>query len=80
MLLSFMREHGLPALPPAPHHHDDLCVSFWRYAKPVGDAVPDAAEAGRMLAELHGALRAYPGELPLLAPPLSDIPRGLERL
>jgi Ser/Thr protein kinase RdoA (MazF antagonist) len=33
-----------------------------------------------MLGELHAALRDYPGELPLLAPPLSDIPRGLERL
>jgi len=33
-----------------------------------------------MQAELHAVLRDYPGDLPLLAPPLNDIPRGLERL
>jgi len=48
-----------------------------RYDNPVALT---AEVAGRLLAELHGALREYPGELPLLAPPLNDIPRGLARL
>lgn len=83
---AFLAARGAPVvppsdvLPPGPHHHDGLCVSFWRYVQPASDAVPDAPVAGRMLAELHAALRDYPGEMPVLAPPLNDIPRGLDRL
>ncbi|GAB1544434.1 aminoglycoside phosphotransferase family protein [Scytonema sp. NUACC21] len=67
-------------LPPGPHHYDGLTMSFWRYVQRVSDTLPEPAIVGRMLAELHVLLRDYPGELPLLAPPLNDIPRGLERL
>lgn len=67
-------------LPPIPHHYDGLTMTFWRYVQPISDAVPASDVTGRMLAELHVVLRDYPGELPLLAPPLNDIPRGLERL
>jgi hypothetical protein len=83
---AFLAGRGAPvvppsdALPPGPHRHDDLCVTFWRYVQPTSSAVPESPVAGRMLGELHAALRDYPGELPLLAPPLGDIPRGLERL
>ncbi|MBW4667928.1 MAG: aminoglycoside phosphotransferase family protein [Cyanomargarita calcarea GSE-NOS-MK-12-04C] len=66
-------------LPPLPHHHDGLSMSFWRYAQPISDVVSSAV-VGEMLAELHGVLRDYSGELPFLAPPLNDIPRGLERI
>jgi Ser/Thr protein kinase RdoA (MazF antagonist) len=55
-------------------------MTFWRYARPVSDAVPGPAVTGRMLAELHAVLREYPGDLPLLAPPLNDIPHGLARI
>lgn len=67
-------------LPPGPHVHDGLTISFWRYVAPSSDEVPAPAVAGRMLGELHQVLRDYPGELPLFAPPLGDIPRGLDRL
>ncbi len=67
-------------LPPGPHVHDGFAISFWTHVPPVTEEPPSPEVTGRMLAELHGALRDYPGELPLLAPPLSDIPRGLERL
>jgi hypothetical protein len=83
---AFLAGRGAPvvppsdALPPGPHHHDGLCVTFWRYVEPVSRDLPESAAASRMLGELHAALRDYPGELLLLAPPLSDIPRGLERL
>lgn len=82
----FLADRGAPVvapsdeLPAGPHHHDGLGVTFWRYIRPDPDHTPDAAETARMLADLHGALREYPGELPLLCPPLNDIPRGLERL
>lgn len=55
-------------------------MTFWRYVQPVSDAAPEPGVTGRILAELHVVLRDYPGDLPLLAAPLNDIPRGLERL
>lgn len=82
----FLAARGAPVvapsdeLPAGPHRHDGLVLTFWRYVRPDPDRIPDASETGRMLADLHTALREYPGELPLLAPPLNDIPRGLERL
>jgi Phosphotransferase enzyme family len=67
-------------LPPGPHYYDGLFMTFWRYVQPVSDALPESAIVGQMLAQLHAVLRDYPGDLPLLAPPLNDIPRGLERI
>jgi Phosphotransferase enzyme family len=67
-------------LPPGPHYYDGLFMTFWRYFQPVSDALPESAIVGKMLAELHAVLRDYPGDLLLLAPPLNDIPRGLERI
>lgn len=83
---TFLHGRGAPVvppsdlLPPGPHLRDGFAISFSRYVAPVSEQAPALEVAGRMLAELHGALRDYPGELPLLAPPLEDIPRGLERL
>jgi len=82
----FLYGRGAPVIPPSdilpagPHLQDGFAISFWSYVAPVSDEPPGPEVAGRMLAELHGALREYPGELPLLAPPLNDIPRGLARL
>lgn len=67
-------------LPTGPHHYDGLAMTFWRYVQPISDKVPESVVVGQMLAQLHAVLRDYPGDLPLLAPPLNDIPRGLERL
>jgi hypothetical protein len=83
---SFLHERGAPVvppsdlLPPGPHLRDGFALSFWSHVAPISDELPAPELAGRMLAELHGALRDYPGELPFLAPALNDIPRGLERL
>lgn len=82
----FLAAKGAPVvppsdfLPPVPHHGDGLAITFWRYFEPVSDALPSPAIVGGMQAELHGVLRDYPGDLPLLAPPLNDIPRGIDRL
>jgi thiamine kinase-like enzyme len=67
-------------LPPGPHNYDGFFMSFWQYVQPISDAVPEPAIVGKMLAQLHTALRDYPGDLPYLAPPLNDIPRGLKQL
>ena len=42
-------------LPPGPHAHDGLLLSFWQHVEVLPDR-PSAAEAGRALAELHDAL------------------------
>jgi hypothetical protein len=67
-------------LPPGPHYHDGFFMSFWQYVQPISDVAPEPAIVGKMLAQLHTALRDYSGDLPYLAPPLNDIPRGLEQL
>jgi aminoglycoside phosphotransferase (APT) family kinase protein len=46
-------------LPPGPHEHDGLTLSFWRYVEFLPDR-PTAAEAGRALGELHAALAGLP--------------------
>ena len=82
----FLYGRGAPVVPPSdllpagPHLRDGFAISFWSYVAPVCDETPAPEVAGKMLAELHDALREYPGELPLLGPPLNDIPRGLARL
>ncbi|MCZ2804059.1 phosphotransferase [Modestobacter sp. VKM Ac-2983] len=46
-------------LPPGPHEHDGLTVSFWRHVDVSPDR-PTAAQAGRSLAELHEVLGTLP--------------------
>lgn len=67
-------------LPPVVHSYDGFFMTFWRYIPVVSDVITESETVGKMLAELHAVLRGYPGKLPLLASPLNDISRGLERL
>lgn len=82
----YLHGRGAPVVPPSdllpagPHLEDGFAISFWSFVAPVSDEPPAPEVAASMLAELHCALREYPGELPRLAPPLNDIPRGLARL
>ncbi len=83
---TFLHHRGAPVvppselLPPGPHLRDGFAISFWSYCPPVSEEVPAPETTGRMLAELHQVLAEYGGELPMLAPPLRDIPNGLDRL
>lgn len=82
----FLASRGAPVvapsdlLPAGPHWHNGFCVSFWSYVKPLQSEPPSIAVASSMLSALHRTLREYPGALPLLAPPLSDIPSSLARM
>ena len=67
-----------PEMPPTTYHGDGHVMSFWRYLRPSGGAVPNEAVIGSMLRDLHAALRPYPGAVPALAP-LGDIPAFLAR-
>jgi Ser/Thr protein kinase RdoA (MazF antagonist) len=81
-----LHARGAPVVPPTdllpagPHIEDGFALSFWTYVGPTSEDPPAPEVVGRMLAELHQALRSYPGDLPILAPPFNDIPRGLDRL
>ena len=69
---SYLADAGAPVvapsrdLPPGPHHHDGLVLTFWELAEAV-DAPLDARRAGRALRTCHEALAGFPGELPPLA-------------
>ena len=65
-------------VPATVHHRDGHVMSFWTYLRPACPGLPDEANIGSMLRDLHAALRAYPGSLPVLAP-LGDIPAFLAR-
>jgi hypothetical protein len=79
----FLAGRGAPVLAPSPevpavvHHGGGRVMSFWRYLSSSGD-VPPEATIGSMLRDLHGVLRGYPGQAPVLAP-LGDIPAFLAR-
>lgn len=49
-------------LPPGPHEHDGLHLTFWRFTPAEGDV--DASAAGVALREIHRALERCPRELP----------------
>jgi aminoglycoside phosphotransferase (APT) family kinase protein len=85
-VVTYLASRGAPVvppsaeLPPGPHVHDGLAMTFWQYVETIPGRTATPAETGRMLGELHAVLRDYPGELPLLAPPRNDIPACLELL
>jgi hypothetical protein len=66
---------GAPSdlLPPGPHEHEGVLVSFYRYYE-RGER--DDVAAGRALREIHEALARYPEPLPELSAPITE-PRRL---
>ena len=67
-------------LPPGPHEHDGVTLSFWRYVE-LRPEPPTPAEAGTALADLHAVLADLP---PLddgapLDTPLDDLAAFAER-
>ena len=81
---SFLTGAGAPVAAPSPevpaavHRAGGQVMSFWRYLKPAGTGLPDEANVGGMLRDLHAVLRGYPGELPVMVS-LRDIPAFLAR-
>jgi hypothetical protein len=83
---TFLSEQGAPVVAPSrellpgPHAHDGFVISFWTYLQPDPDRAATAADCSAMLVDLHAALQLYPGELPLLASAVIDLPRWLGAL
>jgi hypothetical protein len=84
-LASFLAAKKFPVvppsaeLPPGPHLHDGLALTFWEFVEHRAGFVASVPEVGPFLRELHKALRAYPGKLRYLSP-FSEIPRWLDEV
>ncbi len=76
----FLASSGLPLVAPwhdpGPHLAEGLEVSLWHWAEHDSSTV-SAAAFGTMLGALHHALAPYPGDLPTLVGPLTDIATAL---
>ncbi|GLW11193.1 hypothetical protein Misp01_63210 [Microtetraspora sp. NBRC 13810] len=85
-VVSHLHEAGAPVvpvsdlLPAKPFERDGVAMSFWTYVEHDPDRRLEPAEVGRALAELHDALRGYPGELPHLGPALEETAHLLDVL
>ncbi len=83
---SFLAERGAAVvppsndLPPGPHEHKGVALSFWQHIDYHQGGAPSDGEVGRSLAELHSVLREYPRELPYLEPALGEVPLVLDNL
>ena len=83
---SFLSRQGAPVvapsseLPPGPHRHGGLTVTFWTHLQAEPGRETTMADCAAMLADLHAALRSYADELPVLASVGRDIEQGLVHL
>ena len=66
-------------LPPGPHQHDGLALTFWEFVEHDRNYVAGADEVGPFLRELHAELRGYPGALRPLSP-FAEIPQWLDEV
>lgn len=77
----FLASSGVPVVAPwaqpGPFEAEGLEVSLWEWAEHDASSV-SPAELGTMLGPLHRALESYPGNLPTLVGPLTDIATALE--
>jgi hypothetical protein len=55
-------------LPPGPHLHDDLALSFWEFVDHDRSRIASVNETGPLLREMHAALRGYTRALRQLSP------------
>jgi hypothetical protein len=53
-----------PELPPGPHVEGGYAMTFWRYQEHDPGAVATGFAAGQALAQVHEALKNYPGMFP----------------
>jgi len=73
-IASFLVAEGFPAvppsmeLPPGPHTHDGLAISFWEFVPHERGYAASAGDTAQVLRELHAVLRRYSGDLPRLGP------------
>ncbi len=69
----WLADQGTPVIAPSslvpaePVRRDGFSMTFWEYVDEQPDAEPDYAANCERVADLHAALRAYPGQLSFLS-------------
>jgi hypothetical protein len=82
----WLADSGHPVVPPSPLvpreplRAGGFSMTCWQLVQQVPDADPSAARRAELTAQLHAALRGYPGELAFLFPLDESIPDGLAEL
>ncbi|GAA2885187.1 phosphotransferase family protein [Nonomuraea rubra] len=56
-----------PLVPPEPVRRDGFSMTFWQFVEEDRDREPDYVANAASAADLHAAMRAYPGELEFLS-------------
>ncbi|KFA87354.1 phosphotransferase [Archangium violaceum] len=84
-VVTWLADRGLPIVRPSPLvprepvQRDGLSMTFWELVEVDASRQPDFIAEAALAADLHAALRDYPGELPFLAP-MTAVPTFLARL
>ncbi|WP_435885479.1 phosphotransferase family protein [Streptomyces collinus] len=69
----WLADQGHPVIPPSPLVprepvlRDGFSMTFWQFVELDQSAEPDFVRQAGLVADLHVALRSYPGELPFLS-------------
>ncbi|QRO02029.1 phosphotransferase [Archangium violaceum] len=77
--VAWLAERGLPVVRPSPLvprepvRRDGFSMTFWERVEVDASREPDYLGEAALAADLHAALRDYPGELPFLSP-LETVP------
>ncbi|MEU0879500.1 aminoglycoside phosphotransferase family protein [Lentzea sp. NPDC005914] len=69
----WLYDQGTPVIPPSPLvprkpvQRDGFSITFWPFTEEDKDSVPDYVKNSELTADLHKALKTYPGELDFLS-------------
>lgn len=69
----WLADRGTPVIPPSPLvprepvRRNGFSMTFWQFVEEERDDEPDYAANSEMVADLHAAMRAYPGRLAFLS-------------
>lgn len=84
--VAWLADRGLPVVRPSPLvprepvQRDGFSMTFWEFVDVDTSRQPDFVAEAALAADLHAALRDYPGELPFLSPFALNVPTCLALL
>jgi len=84
--VAWLADRGLPVVRPSPLvprepvRRDGYSMTFWELVEIDASREPDYVAEAALAADLHAALRDYPGELPFLSPLAASLPTCLALL
>ncbi|MFG2227391.1 phosphotransferase family protein [Streptomyces sp. NPDC048644] len=72
-VVQWLADQGTPVIPPSPLvprepvQRDGFSMTFWQFTEQDTGTEPDYVHHSGLVADLHAALRDYPGDLPFLS-------------